>query len=62
MKSLKVPDEIHERLKIMAAVERKGLNELATEALAKFTEPYKSIRYAKRKSTSRRTQNSTRTN
>lgn len=54
MKSIKIPDEIHDRLKVMAALSRQGLTVLVTEALIKFTEPYKSIRYA-RKRKSRKT-------
>lgn len=54
MKSVKIPDDIHERLKIMAVLERRGIGEIVVEVLLKLTEPYKSIRYAKRKSRIRR--------
>jgi hypothetical protein len=47
-KNVKVSDEIHERLRVMAALERRTVQEIVAESLLKATAPYKSIRFQKR--------------
>ena len=49
MRCIKVPDECHERLKVMAALRRCSLQDLVNQLLEKITAPYKSIRFDKRK-------------
>jgi predicted CopG family antitoxin len=48
MKSIKVSDTVHEGLRIMAALERRGLSEIVNEVLEKLVLPYKGIKFAKR--------------
>ena len=52
MKSIKVPDEIHERLIAMAFLERKKICEVVLDLLDKPTQPFKNVRmkHANRKS------------
>lgn len=48
MKNVKVSDKIHERLRVMAALERRTVQEIVEQYLAKATDAYKSIRFQKR--------------
>jgi hypothetical protein len=51
VKSIKISDTVHEGLRIMAALERKGIAEIVNEHLGKLVLPYKLIHYAKRRGT-----------